>query len=75
MKVKELVELIGVCEVVQIMDEDLNELWYCSAMDVPQEYWEKRIKAVYSSKDIIHIVTTLDKYKRKCYNVKGIDAE
>ena len=38
MKVKELVELIGVCEVVQIMDEDLNELWYCSAMDVPQEY-------------------------------------
>ena len=75
MKVKELVELIGVYEVVRIMDEDMNELWYCAAVDVPEEFSGKFIKAVYSSNDIIHIITTLDKCKRKCYNVKGIDAE
>ena len=74
MKIKELAELLGGCEVMRVLDEEYNELVRCGVNDLPQEILQKFIKTVYTGNGMINIIA-LDKVKRKWYNRKGNGAK
>jgi hypothetical protein len=74
MKIKELVDLIGACQIVRIVDDEYNEIIKCLSADVPTNVGEKFIKSIYTKNDAINIVA-LDKRRRKWYNGNESNAE
>lgn len=75
MKIKELVDLIGVYEPVRVTDSEFEELCRCAAIDLPAEIGELFIKSVYCHNSTINIISALDKRRRKWYNKTGNNAE
>jgi hypothetical protein len=67
MKIKDLIELMGVYESVRILDTQYNEIVRCVAVELPEELSEKFVGNIYTSGGSINIVA-LDKYKRRWYN-------
>lgn len=70
MKIKDLIELMGGCENIRVLDQEYNELVLCAASDFPEAIGEKFVGTIYTSRGMINIIA-LDKVKRKWYNRNG----
>ena len=74
MKIGQLIEYVGACEPVRVIDEDFKEICSCMAHAMPEEVRDYFIKSVFCQDKTIHIITALDKKRKRWYN-KGNGAE
>ena len=57
MKIKEVVELIGVLEPIRILNSDFDEVERALAKDLSEETLNKHIKSMYADKSVVNIIT------------------
>ena len=57
MKIKEVVELIGVLEPIRILNGDFDEVERALAKDLSEETLNKHIKSMYADKSVVNIIT------------------
>ena len=56
MKIKELVDLIGVLEPVRILNSDFDEVERALAKDLSEEILNKNIKSLFTDKSVVNII-------------------
>lgn len=56
MKIKEVVELIGVLEPIRILNSDFDEVERALAKDLSEETLNKHIKSMYADKSVVNII-------------------
>jgi hypothetical protein len=56
MKIKEVVELIGVLEPIRILNSDFDEVERALAKDLSLETLNKNIKSLYADKSVVNII-------------------
>ena len=56
MKIKEVVELIGVLEPIRILNSDFDEVERALAKDLSEETLNKHLKAMYADKSVVNII-------------------
>ena len=56
MKIKEVVELIGVLEPIRILNGDFDEVERALAKDLSEETLNKNIKSLFADKSVVNII-------------------
>lgn len=56
MKIKEVVELIGVLEPIRILNSEFDEVERALAKDLSEETLNKHIKSMYADKSVVNII-------------------
>ena len=56
MKIKEVVELIGVLEPIRVLNSDFDEVERALAKDLSEETLNKHIKSMYADKSVVNII-------------------
>ena len=56
MKIKEVVELIGVLEPIRILNSDFDEVERALAKDLSEETLNKHIKSMFADKSVVNII-------------------
>ena len=56
MKIKEVVELIGVLEPIRILNSNFDEVERALAKDLSEETLNKHIKSMYADKSVVNII-------------------
>lgn len=56
MKIKELVDLIGIYEPIRVINGEFDEVERAMAKDLSPEILDKKIKSVYAEKSVVSII-------------------
>ena len=56
MKIKEVVELIGVLEPIRVLNSDFDEIERALAKDLSEEILNKNIKLLFADKSVVNII-------------------
>lgn len=56
MKIKEVVELIGVLEPIRVLNGEFDEVERALAKDLSEETLNKHIKSMYADKSVVNII-------------------
>lgn len=56
MKIKEVVELIGVLEPIRVLNGEFDEVERALAKDLSEEILNKNIKSLFANKSVVNII-------------------